>query len=307
MRTGATSSFNAMMRAINEVLDRHNFVAGAPPEIEIPDNPLFAEFDRNSQFSASAIGWAREGRTGGFGPGDENIYVYVVMSADNSRIQEVLVNFNLETLSFVERLHPSLFDEIVSRQTTHGIDVYTGATASAQAVLEAVNTVLARIGFEHGPTDEVDPGYEVTPGDDDDDDDDENGGDEGAQQPPAGGEQPPTAGGDEQPPAPAARFAAGTVNITTSLTYANLDGNEGGLPRADMTVAITFDDNVVTAINIVSHGETQDYLDHALNQMRNRLVGQHSTAGISDTVSGATYTARGIHDAVTRAIAQASN
>ncbi|MCL2575281.1 MAG: FMN-binding protein [Defluviitaleaceae bacterium] len=297
--TGSTTTANALVSAVEMIFEYVSFEAGEAVDLEPVENPLRPEFDRTSQFSASAIGWQMDGgaRTSGFGPGNENVYVYVVMNDDNTVIEEILVNFNYESASFVNMMHPMIVDQIVANQGTEGIEVWTGATGTTEAVIAAVNTVLDRIGF-------VPPAEDVTEPDDGDVTEPD---DEDPTEAPA--EDTTTVAGGTEPTTTAPTVAAGIFNpgsqtATSTQSYANNPNNEGGLSPANIVLTVTFDSNAITAVSVVSQGESSDYWSQAWGRLSAQFVGRDSTAGIN-TVSGATYTSRGIIDAVNQAITAA--
>jgi hypothetical protein len=168
--SGATISFNAMMFGIRSLTGE---------EVEQEDPSLVPCNDRlfeNSPYTASVLGWANPGVSGSR-PYRGTRYIHVQVHFDGPYISAIDVDFNLESENWVNRINPFLVDEIIRLQSTRGIITSgegfniplatTGATVTADSVLEAVQIVLDRhswttpAGWEPpaAPGDEdVDPG-----------------------------------------------------------------------------------------------------------------------------------------------------
>ncbi|MCL2169368.1 MAG: hypothetical protein FWB74_05010, partial [Defluviitaleaceae bacterium] len=160
VRNGATVTTEALILAVNTVLERVGFeVCGCATcncaiVIEQPAPPVAGaagEVVYPGPYSASALGWAdptdNSARTT---RGTENIYVQVNFNADHSVIESIYVNFNMETQMFVNMMHPSVVDQIIAEQSTLGVNVVNGATVTTEALLEAVTEVMDRVGFVQG-------------------------------------------------------------------------------------------------------------------------------------------------------------
>jgi len=78
------------------------------------------------------------------------IAVELDLDVDNQRILGIEVDFNMETQMFVDMMHPMVVDQILADQTTANINTRNGATVTTVAVIDAVNEVLARHGFDVG-------------------------------------------------------------------------------------------------------------------------------------------------------------
>lgn len=105
------------------------------------------------------------------------------------------------------------------------------------------------------------------------------------------------------PTAPSGRFTPGTFTGSSNSTYSHNPSNDGGLTPTTLVVELTVDSNNITALNIVSHGETQAFVNMT-NAMQQAIVANNGTVGIDATVN-ATYTANAIIEAVNAAIAVA--
>lgn len=73
---------------------------------------------------------------------------------------------------------------------------------------------------------------------------------------------------------------------------------------ADVTVSVTIQDDVITAISVVSYGDDDLYFGDAKAVISSILSAQSTNV---DAISGATYSSRGILNAVANALASAKN
>lgn len=102
----------------------------------------------------------------------------------------------------------------------------------------------------------------------------------------------PTTSTEPTPSTPsAALYTAGTYTATAK-------GNND-----DITVEVTFSENAIESVNIVSHTETAGISDPALELIPQSVIAAQSA--LVDTVAGATNTSKGILAAVKDCIAQA--
>ncbi len=71
----------------------------------------------------------------------------------------------------------------------------------------------------------------------------------------------------------------------------------------DITVEVTLEGETITNVEILSHEETDEISDPAIEEVPAAIVAANSTE--IDTVSGATYTSEGIIEAVNAALESA--
>ena len=70
----------------------------------------------------------------------------------------------------------------------------------------------------------------------------------------------------------------------------------------EIKVKVTMDGDKIAAIDVLEHGETAGISDPAF-KLTEQLIGKTSVEGI-DAVSGATFTSKGLLEAVANALAQ---
>lgn len=101
--------------------------------------------------------------------------------------------------------------------------------------------------------------------------------------------------------------AVTAMSKTLEAAYADgsYKGSGIGYKNQTTTVNVTVSNGKITAINTVSNGDTPQYYSRAFSTIVSRIISKQSTA--VDTVSGATFSSRGIINAVTSALSQAKN
>lgn len=289
IHNGATFTSLAVVNAVNEVLGRLGFEVAPPEEIVLHDDlPI------PGPYTAVALGYADHGNQNAY------IGVRVHFAEGYSRIDYIDTYFNRETASFVNMMHPWTVEDIIEFQSTTDprIEVYNGATITTKALLKAVQEVLDRVNFEYVPPEA--PPEDVPP-------DDAPPEDAPPDTTPGTPDAPSTPGTPDTPapPPPAAgRFNPGTHRGQSNNTYSHNPENEGGYTPTTLVVEITVDDNNITAMRVVSHGEGQTWIDmamHARGGLPPQIMAAGNTAGIAPT-SGATYSARAILEATQNAI-----
>ena len=97
----------------------------------------------------------------------------------------------------------------------------------------------------------------------------------------------------------ATQSAAGAAGSYTAGTYTGTAAGHNG----DITVSVTFTDNAIASVEVTGQSETPTLSDKALTEIPQAIVDNQSL-GV-DTVSGATFTSRGIINAVADAVDQA--
>ena len=282
-RNGATVTTDALILAVNTILNRVNFVMDAEPDIPVVESTAgIVEQVRPGTYTVDVYGWARGGQA----------TITVEVTFDGNEIVNITPDFNEETPGFVSMMHPSIVDAIVATQNTSNIDTANGATVTSESVIEAVNLIVAHAGVTLTARDGA-------PADVNGDDPDENGDEEPAA-PAATTEAPAAGGATEAPAAAAGRFNPGAHRGTSNNTYSHRPDNEGDLSPTPLVVEVTVDDNNILSVTVVSHGETQAFVNMA-GGVLTAIVSNQGTAGVTAT-AGATYTALAIIEAAGIAI-----
>jgi len=276
--TGSTITADAVVEVVETVFAHIGFVAGEAAEIVMPEPEGIQSLGGN-RFSMEAFGW---------GSGGTNIIrVYLQFNDDQDQLLSIESDFEGETPMFMGAVR-EMIDQIVAAQSTVGIDTEAGSTVTSDAVVGIVDAIFNHINFvpaEQPDVVEPDNGYEedVPPTEDT--------------------TTPPTEGGTT--PAAQGRFIPGPRQASTNNNYSNQPGNEGDLTPTPLVVEVVFGDDAVISWRVVSHGDSGPWVTAATNALNARING--ATGPIStDTVADATYTSRGIIEAVNQAISAAT-
>lgn len=156
----------------------------------------------------------------------------------------------------------SITGKIVASQSTN-VDTVSGATYSSVGIINAVRNALAQAA--------------VNPG-------------EGGQQDLIVPELP----GQKAEDVPAVPMVSGNFPYPDGTYYGTAEGYLG-----DITVAVVIQNQTIQSVEILSNEDDAAYFDRA-KVVANRVVNQQTT-GV-DTVSGATYSSRGILNAIQAAL-----
>ncbi|MGL4254153.1 MAG: FMN-binding protein [Fusobacteriaceae bacterium] len=71
--------------------------------------------------------------------------------------------------------------------------------------------------------------------------------------------------------------------------------------KGDMKVEVELEGKKILGIKVLSHEDTPKYADPAIEEITEEILKKQSTEGIDD-VAGATYTSRGLKEAVQNAL-----
>lgn len=296
-----------------------------------------ADLDTLRAFSPPLVrGYYTPGVFQGVGVGGFGGNIYVETTFSDQWIEDIRVTRHTDSAGLADSVMDHLITQILRYQHTD-VDIITDATITANAFLAAVADTIEQATIDPIELQEpepVAPAEDEVAGDDEaiieepieddaeeqadaddveldvDANDNDNDGEVAApaqeeapavqEATPPATEEPaaPAAEPEPEPAAPAGRFTPGTFTATAPGFYTeHMDtGNS-------VTVAITVDDNNITAINFSSI-DTDVFVD-----MVQAMVGRAMAAqdGPVDIVSGATYTSNGFNRALQAAIAQASN
>ncbi len=188
---------------------------------------------------------------------------------ENGKIKSVEVLSNSETPEYYKQAS-AVIDEIVSANSVY-VDSVSGATITSDAIKEAVYNALLKA---------VNPEAKNL-----------------VQEPPKKEETDEEPASDSKKPA----VPGSTVVQTSGLVDGTYIGTGTGL-NGTIRVRVTVKNHVLTDIKVLSHSEDSPYFENAMSVIGRILS---SGNGNVETVSGATYSSRGIIDAVKDALRQA--
>ena len=161
----------------------------------------------------------------------------------------------------------SLISNIISTQSTN-VDTVSGATYSSVGIIEAVRDALKQAAI-------TDSDANVSSGN--------------------------NGGQDQNPsqPGSSGSVVTGTIPYNEGIYYGTAEGYLG-----DITVAVVIQDHTIKAILITKTEDDEAFLSRAKAVAENVVARQDTNV---DLVSGATYSSRGILDAIKQALQEAEN
>jgi uncharacterized protein with FMN-binding domain len=207
-----------------------------------------------------------DGTYEGSGRGFQDGKTTVRVTIKDHKITAIEVVSNQDTASYFNKAK-SLINTIISTQSTD-VDAVSGATYSSRGIIEAVKNALKRA---------------------------------------AGQSVSDDFSGNSGSTAAAAAAGAGSASYSIAPTPQNLkDGIYTGSGQGfggTTTVQVVVSGGVITSVKVLSHNDTQEYFSRA-EVLCDRIVANNGVNGL-DAVSGATYSSRGILQAVSNALSKA--
>lgn len=193
-----------------------------------------------------------------------------------SKITDITIESQDDETFFNKAL--ALKDTILEKQTTEGVDVVTGATYSSKGILGAVKDALSKAGLEEGEVEKVTPGREEK------------------QEPTKELVATVTPTPDPQKP---------QDEVTKLYKDGTYEGTGEGF-NGKMTISVTITDGVITKISAKKYMDDDGFFWDAFDGVTAQMKKKQSADNI-DTVTGATYSSKGIIAAVQQALQKAKN
>ena len=100
--------------------------------------------------------------------------------------------------------------------------------------------------------------------------------------------------------------SSSTTNDSVESTSKYKDGTYSGSATGfavTLQVSVQISNDVITGITVISHNDTQGICDRAIEEIPGKIISSQSTS--VDVVSGASYTSKGIINAVNDALSKA--
>lgn len=269
-----------------------------PPDTpsDDPDTPSEVKTLKDGTYTASAYGYSG--------------LVNITLTVKDGKIIEI-TNTNSDTRSFFNKAWRKIQPQILEKQTAEGIDTVSGATFSSTGILDASKSALEQAKItEVEPT--VTPKPTSTPKLTE------------APQPteapeptstpePTSIPEPTSTPAPEETPEPTSAPQPTEAPEPTSIpeptpagfykdgTYTGIgEGNDG---PDSVQVTVTISGGQIVSATYTSYDD-EDYVDEAWNGIIGQVLGSQSADSI-DTVSGCTYSSKGIIQAFRNALNQA--
>ena len=273
--SGATYSSNGIIQAVQNALSQAgNSDSATPTPTPTPKPAKKPKKDTSVSYKDGVY----EGQAEGF---DGTVTVKVTIK--NGKIKKIS-NTNTDTPEFFNKAWKTIKSNVISRQSTSGIDTVSGATFSSNGILGALSQALSKAD-QSGTTDSKEEDITPTP---------TTVPDETVTPIPTEIPQPtktPDNPSDEQP----------VVNLLKDGTYTGSAMGYSG----QVNITLTIKDGKITEVTN-TNSDTRSFFNKAWRSIQPKILEKQSTEGI-DTVSGATFSSMGILDASKIALEQAKN
>lgn len=268
--SGATYSSNGIIGAVKNALtgEKDNGVTGKSKQestSESESDSSLAEIAAVQDASAY-----KDGTYYGTGKGFAgNIKVKVDIAG--GKISAISIVSTKDGDSYVKSAS-SLLDTIVEKQSTN-VDTVSGATFSSRGIIAAVRNALSQAAVS-----------ENTAGNNTDK--------QGAAEASGNGQTDENSSGSASE-----QTAEGTLPYVDGIYYGTADGYKG-----DIKVAVVIQDKTLKAILVTEKQDDEPFITNAMDVLKNMMKKQSADV---DTVSGATYSSKGLIGAVKAAFEEA--
>ena len=231
-----------------------------------PDTPSEVKTLKDGTYTASAYGYSG--------------LVNITLTVKDGKIIEI-TNTNSDTRSFFNKAWRKIQPQILEKQTAEGIDTVSGATFSSTGILDASKSAL-----EQAKITEVEPTVTPKPT---------------STPKPTEAPQPTEAPEPTSTPEPTSIPEPTPAGFYKDGTYIGIgEGNDG---PDSVQVTVTISGGQIVSATYTSYDD-EDYVDEAWNGIIGQVLGSQSADSI-DTVSGCTYSSKGIIQAFRNALNQA--
>lgn len=268
--SGATYSSNGIIGAVKNALtgEKDNGITGKSKQegtSESESDSSLAEIAAVQDASAY-----KDGTYYGTGKGFAgNIKVKVDIAG--GKISAISIVSTKDGDSYVKSAS-SLLDTIVEKQSTN-VDTVSGATFSSRGIIAAVRSALSQAAVS-----------ENTAGNNTDK--------QGAAEASGNGQTDENSSGSASE-----QTAEGTLPYVDGIYYGTADGYKG-----DIKVAVVIQDKTLKAILVTEKQDDEPFITNAMDVLKNMMKKQSTDV---DTVSGATYSSKGLIGAVKAAFEEA--
>lgn len=268
--SGATYSSNGIIGAVKNALtgEKDNGVTGKSKQ----ESTSESESDSSSAEIAAVQDASayKDGTYYGTGKGFAGT-IKVKVNIAGGKIASISIVSTKDGDSYVKSAS-SLLDTIVEKQSTN-VDTVSGATFSSRGIIAAVRSVLSQATVR-----------ENTAGSDTDK--------QGAAETSGNGQT------DENSSGSASEHGTeGTLPYVDGIYYGTSEGYKG-----DIKVAVVIQDKTLKAILVTEKQDDEPFITNAMDVLKNMMKKQSADV---DTVSGATYSSKGLIGAVKEAFEEA--
>lgn len=237
----------------------------------------------------------KDGTYTGTGTGFKGGTTKVSVTISDGNITNIETVSHGDTPSYYEYVEDIIPDSIISAQST-SVDTVSGATYSSRGIIDAVQDALNQamgISSSNNDTTSTDSTNEWAPESDPERDDRGHGG--AAPFIPEESNDTTTTNDNTT--------SDSSTSVQQEYTDGTYTGSGTGFRNATTTVSVTVSGGKISSIETISHGDTPHYYERTIDVITEEILSSQSTS--VDTVSGATFSSRGIMEAVENALSQA--
>lgn len=266
--SGATYSSNGIIGAVKNALtgEKDNGVTGKSKQ-ESTSEPDSSSAEIEAVQDASAY---KDGTYYGTGKGFAGT-MKVKVDIAGGKIVSISIVSTKDGDSYVKSAS-SLIDTIVEKQSTN-VDTVSGATFSSRGIISAVRSALSQAAVSKNTADNVTDKQDET-------------------QTSGNGQTGENPSGSAQQ-----QGTEGTLPYVDGIYYGTAEGYKG-----DIKVAVVIQDKTLKAILVTEKNDDEPFITNAMDVLKNMMKKQSTDV---DTVSGATYSSKGLIGAVKAAFEEA--
>lgn len=268
--SGATYSSNGIIGAVKNALtgEKDNGVTGKSKQ----ESASESESDSSSVEIAAVQDASayKDGTYYGTGKGFAGT-MKVKVDIAGGKIASISIVSTKDGDSYVKSAS-SLLDTIVEKQSTN-VDTVSGATFSSRGIISAVRSALSQAAVSQNTADNITDKQDAT-------------------------ETSGNGQTDENPSGSASeQGTGGTLPYVDGIYYGTAEGYKG-----DIKVAVVIQDKTLKAILVTEKQDDEPFITNAMDVLKNMMKKQSADV---DTVSGATYSSKGLIGAVKAAFEEA--
>lgn len=266
--SGATYSSNGIIKAVKNALtgEKDKTVTGKSKQESASESDS-SSVEKAAVQDASAY---KDGTYYGTGKGFAGT-MKVKVDIAGGKIASISIVSTKDGDSYVKSAS-SLLDTIVEKQSTN-VDTVSGATFSSRGIIAAVRSALSQAAVSDNTTGNITDKQDAT-------------------------ETSGNGQTDENPSGSASeQGAGGTLPYVDGIYYGTAEGYKG-----DIKVAVVIQDKTLKAILVTEKQDDEPFITNAMDVLKNMMKKQSADV---DTVSGATYSSKGLIGAVKAAFEEA--
>lgn len=266
--SGATYSSNGIIKAVKNALtgEKDKTVTGKSKQESASESDS-SSVEKAAVQDASAY---KDGTYYGTGKGFAGT-MKVKVDIVGGKIASISIVSTKDGDSYVKSAS-SLLDTIVEKQSTN-VDTVSGATFSSRGIISAVRSALSQAAVSQNTADNITDKQDTT-------------------------ETSGNGQTDENPSGSASeQGTGGTLPYVDGIYYGTAEGYKG-----DIKVAVVIQDKTLKAILVTEKQDDEPFITNAMDVLKNMMKKQSADV---DTVSGATYSSKGLIGAVKAAFEEA--